>query len=135
MSHVSFSNNIRRGVLRGMHYLNFSAGETKTVACVEGEIFDVIIDARPSSPTYLDHMAVILGGGRAASLTLPPGLAHGFITLTQEASIVYLMSIPYASSEERGFRYDDPVLGIDWPLVPTTVSKKDKCWPLIETQA
>jgi dTDP-4-dehydrorhamnose 3,5-epimerase len=124
------SYNRRRGTLRGMHYQVAPAAEAKLVRCVGGAILDVIVDLRPDSPTYLRHVAVELSVANRRALYVPPLCAHGFQTLTDDAEVSYQMSEFYAPAQERGVRYDDPALGIAWPLPVSEISAKDAAWPL-----
>jgi dTDP-4-dehydrorhamnose 3,5-epimerase len=125
------SYNRRRGTLRGMHYQVAPAAEAKLVRCVGGAVLDVIVDLRPDSPTYLRHVAVELSAANRRALYVPPLCAHGFQTLTDDAEVSYQMSEFYAPAQERGVRYDDPALGLAWPLPVSEISAKDAGWPLL----
>ena len=120
-----------RGVIRGMHFQRSPFEEQKVVTCVAGSIWDVIIDVRESSPTYLKWHAEILSQENQRSIFIPSGFAHGFQTLTQNCSLIYLHSEFYTPEAEHGLRYDDPQLGISWPEPVTFVSDRDKSHPLI----
>ena len=126
---ASFSRNKHAHTLRGLHFMTGHTGETKTVACVRGSIADVVVDMRRESSTYLDHVMLFLDGDRGQTVTLPPGCAHGYLTMTTCTEILYFMSAPYSSDQERGLRFDDACLGIDWPAPPAVVSNKDLSWP------
>lgn len=132
LSQVSYSLNLDKGTLRGLHYLNLEAHETKTVSIVEGEVQDIIVDAREASPTYLDHVSRVLRPG--SSVTIPPGFAHGFLTLTDHTSLVYLMSAAYSASADRGLRWNDSALSIQWLRGPSKISERDESHPLIHSR-
>jgi dTDP-4-dehydrorhamnose 3,5-epimerase len=121
--------NRKKGTLRGMHFQVAPHAETKLVRCTRGEIFDVIIDLRPSSPTYLDSYGVLLSAENYLSLYVPEGFAHGYQTLTDNAEISYMTTALYAPSAARGVRYNEPVFGIQWPLPVSEISEADKKWP------
>lgn len=121
-----------RGTLRGMHYQLDPSAEVKLVRCVRGALLDVIVDVRADSPTYLQHEAFELTAENHRQLYVPRGFAHGFITLTDNVEASYLVSARYSAPSERGLRYNDPRLGIDWPVPIAVISDKDKNWPLID---
>jgi dTDP-4-dehydrorhamnose 3,5-epimerase len=127
------SYNVKRGTLRGLHYQSPPSAEAKVVRCTSGAIYDVIVDVRPESPTYLQHVAVELTAENHRALYLPEGFAHGYQTLSDGAELAYQMSEFYAPAQERGLRYDDPALSIRWPLPVTEISEKDRSWPLLTT--
>ena len=130
-SNVSFSQNA--GTLRGMHFQASPAAETKLVRCVRGSLYDVIIDLRADSPTYLKHFGVKLTAENMRMLFVPRGFAHGFITLEDETEAMYLVSEVYTPEAEGGVRYDDPLFDIKWPLPVSVISKKDATWPLFHS--
>ena len=132
-SNVAFTR--RRGTVRGLHYQEPPATETKLVRCTQGAVLDVIVDLRPGSPTRLRHAAVELTAANHRALLVPPLCAHGYQTLTDDAEITYLVSEFYAPAQERGLRHDDPALAIRWPLPVADVSDKDTAWPLLDFQA
>lgn len=119
----------RRGTLRGMHFQRPPHAEAKVVSCLSGAIYDVIVDLRPRSPTYLQWQAFELAAGDDAALYVPEGFAHGFQTLVDHTKVGYLISAFYAPEAADGVRYDDPRLGIDWPLPVAEISERDKRWP------
>lgn len=125
------SRSARRGTLRGLHYQMQPYGEAKLVRCTRGAIVDVIVDIREDSPTYLQHEAFELTADNHRQLYVPPGFAHSFQTLSDDVEVSYLVSAPYTPSAERGLRYNDERLAIDWPLAVTTLSEKDAAWPLL----
>jgi dTDP-4-dehydrorhamnose 3,5-epimerase len=127
----SLSFNRRRGTLRGMHYQAAPVAEAKLVRCIAGAIYDVIVDIRAESPTYLQHFAVELSAANRRGLYIPEGFAHGFQALTDGAELLYQISEFYAPGYDQGLRYDDPALAIQWPLVVTAISERDASWPLL----
>lgn len=131
IAQCNVSYNRARGTLRGMHYQEAPAAETKLVRCTGGAIHDVIIDLRPDSPTYLRHVAVELTADNRRSLYIPEGFAHGFQTLTDSAEVTYQSGEFYAPGHERGLRHDDPALAITWPLPVSTIADKDRAWTLL----
>lgn len=124
---LSFSR--EKGTLRGLHYQNEPYAETKLVTCLQGVIWDVLVDLRPQSPTYRRWTGMELSVGNGVQLYIPAGCAHGFQTLTDDVLLRYMISQPYAPDFATGLRYDDPALGISWPAVPSVMSEKDKSWP------
>jgi dTDP-4-dehydrorhamnose 3,5-epimerase len=124
---ISFS--VHSGTVRGMHYQREPHSEAKLVRCVKGAIWDVIIDIRPESPTYRQWQGFELSSMNGRQLYIPKGFAHGFQTLSNDVEVNYLISEPYAPDSATGIRYDDPALGINWPLAITEISEKDLNWP------
>jgi dTDP-4-dehydrorhamnose 3,5-epimerase len=106
----------RRGVLRGLHFQAPPHAQGKLVFVVVGTIFDVVVDLRRSSPSYGRWGGVRLGAGRAEQLWVPPGFAHGYLTLSKRADVLYKVTAEHAPEAEGGVRWDDPDLAIDWPL-------------------
>ena len=107
--------NARRGTLRGMHYQADPHGESKLVRCVRGSIFDVAVDLRRDSATFLQWHGVELSAESSDALYIPAGLAHGFQTLTDDCEVLYKMGHRYVPEAARGVRWDDPAFAIDWP--------------------
>lgn len=132
VAQANLSYNERRGTLRGMHYQLPPSGEVKLVRCVRGAIYDVIVDLRPDSPTYLQWFGAELTERNGRALYVPESFAHGFQTLVDGTLVFYQTSEFYAPGRERGLRHDDPALGIDWPLETLVISDKDARWPLLE---
>lgn len=128
---ANMSFNVYAGTLRGMHYQVDPAPETKLIRCVRGSIVDVIVDLRPDSPTYLQHIQITLTAENRTALFVPANFAHGFQTLEDNSEVLYLVSGMYTPSCERGLRFDDPALAIPWPLSTKHISAKDKQWPLL----
>ena len=133
VAQCSVSFNSKKGTLRGMHYQVSPATETKLVRCTHGAIYDVIIDMRPESPTYLSHIGVELTAENGRALYVPEMFAHGFQTLTNETEVAYHIGEFYAPDYQRGLCYDDPAFGIEWPIPVSEISQKDTCWPLLES--
>jgi dTDP-4-dehydrorhamnose 3,5-epimerase len=123
------------GTLRGMHYQGAPHQEAKLVRCTRGTIFDVIVDVRPSSPTYLKWFGAELSEENHRALYVPEDFAHGFLTLTGEVEIQYLVSQFYTPQAERGLRHDDPAVGIQWPGKILVISEKDARWPDVKGAA
>ncbi len=126
---ANMSYNHTRGTLRGMHYQRAPYAETKLVRCVQGAIYDVIIDLRPESATYKRWIGVELTAQNRRALYIPEGFAHGFQTLTDNSDVTYQVSEFYTPGAEGGIRYNDPAFEIKWPLEVTVISEKDKQWP------
>lgn len=114
-----------RGAVRGMHFQHPPHAEDKLVSCLKGEVFDVAVDLRAGSPTFLQWHGEVLSAANMRSLLLPRGFAHGFQTLTDDCELVYLHSHPYAALAEGGLNPRDPTLAIAWPLPPTEMSDRD----------
>lgn len=127
---ANFSHNELKGTLRGLHLQKPPHGEAKLVRCVQGAVFDVLVDLRPSSPTYLRWYGTELSHTNRLSLYIPEGCAHGFQALRDQTDILYLVSAHFEPSSEAGFRHDDPAFGIQWPLPVGRISAKDTYWPL-----
>lgn len=117
--------NTKKGTLRGMHFQYPPAAETKLVRCTRGALLDIIVDLRPESPTYLDHICVELNEDNMRALYVPERFAHGFQALRDNTVTSYQMGEFYKPDTESGFRYDDPLLGLAWPLPVSVVSPKD----------
>ena len=125
----SISFNKKRGTLRGMHLQLPPFAETKLVRCTQGAIYDVIIDLRPDSETYLNWTAVELTSENRKTLYIPKGFAHGFQTLEDNTEIFYQMSEFYSSESARGFRWNDPIFKIHWQEEVTVISDRDRTYP------
>ncbi|MGG5809213.1 dTDP-4-dehydrorhamnose 3,5-epimerase family protein [Falsiroseomonas sp. CW058] len=128
-SQMSLSENTHRHTLRGMHFRAAPKEEQKLVRCVRGAVFDAAIDLRPGSPTYLRHEAVTLSAEAGNAFFIPRGLAHGFLTLTEDAAVEYLIDLPYAPGHDRGVRWNDPAFGIAWPAPPAVIGERDATYP------
>jgi dTDP-4-dehydrorhamnose 3,5-epimerase len=125
----SLSMNAATGTLRGMHFQRAPHEEAKLVRCAAGAIYDVIVDLRPASPTYLRWEAFELTPQSFRQLYIPPGFAHGFQTLAPDTLVSYLISAFYAPEAAHGYRHDDPAFAISWPLPVAAMSEKDRAWP------
>ena len=121
--------NRRKGTLRGMHFQFPPAPETKLVRCTQGAILDIIVDLRPESPTYLEHVAVELSADNYRALYVPERFAHGYQVLEDTTETSYQVGEFYTPGAEGGLPYDDPRLGLSWPLPVTEISEKDREWP------
>jgi dTDP-4-dehydrorhamnose 3,5-epimerase len=126
---ANISYNKKRGTLRGMHYQIAPYEETKLVRCTRGALYDVIVDLRPTSPSYKQWFGLELSADNYKMLYVPEGFAHGFITLQDETEATYQVSQFYTPGSERGLRYNDPAFGIEWPAEVQVISEKDKSWP------
>jgi dTDP-4-dehydrorhamnose 3,5-epimerase len=125
----NLSRNRRRGTLRGMHYQAAPHREAKLVRCVAGAVYDVIVDLRPGSPTHLQWTAEELAASTGAALYVPPGFAHGFMTLEDDTDVFYQMGEFHVPEAARGFRWNDPAFSIGWPFEPVVVSERDRHYP------
>jgi dTDP-4-dehydrorhamnose 3,5-epimerase len=128
----SVSYNARRGTLRGLHYQEAPHEEHKLVRCTAGAVFDVIVDMRTSSPTYRQWFGAELTFDNRVSLFIPPGFAHGFVSLTDHAEVYYMISVAHAPQSSRGLRWNDPAFAIAWPVLPTVISARDAAYPLLD---
>jgi dTDP-4-dehydrorhamnose 3,5-epimerase len=126
---ASVSFNERRGTLRGMHLQRPPHEEAKLVRCLTGSVHDVVVDLRMGSATQFDWVAVELSAQRRNALYIPAGLAHGFVTLEDSCELAYLISAAHEPSAAAGIRWNDPALGIEWPLEPQVVSERDAAFP------
>jgi dTDP-4-dehydrorhamnose 3,5-epimerase len=126
---INNSLSAQAGTLRGMHYQLAPKAEDKVVRCIKGALFDVIIDLRSDSSTFLQHFGVELTAENRRMLYVPKGFAHGFLSLQDNTETIYLVTEYYAADRERGIRYNDPKFGIQWPVEPSVVSPKDLAHP------
>jgi len=129
---VNHSLTRRAGAVRGMHYQHTPHAEMKMVRCLKGKVWDVAVDLRKGSPTFLNWHAVELSAENDHMMVIPEGCAHGFQVLDAESELLYLHTAFYAPEAEGGVRYDDPVLAIHWPLDITDISGRDRGHPLID---
>ena len=129
---VQFNHSVNNasGTLRGMHYQHPPHAEAKLIRCVRGQILDVFVDMRKGK-NFLKWDSQILSEQNNIGLLLPPGVAHGFITLLPDSHILYHHSSYYVPNSEHGVRYNDPMVNIDWPMKPTIISDRDKNHPLL----
>lgn len=127
---VNLSLSTRRGTIRGLHYQKHPHAEAKFVRCVKGALFDVIVDLRPQSPTYLKWAGFEIRASDHRAIYVPAGCAHGVQSLEDDTEMLYMVSACHHPESEAGIRWDDPFFGIEWPDVgPRTVSEKDGAWP------
>lgn len=117
------------GTLRGIHYQLVPKAETKMVRCIKGKLFDAIVDLREESPTFLKWFGVELSAENRKMLYVPKGFGHSFITLEENTEAFYLTTEFYAPEYERGLRWNDPKIGIEWPIEPKIISEKDQNHP------
>ena len=122
--------NAQRGTIRGMHYQLAPSCEVKLVRCTTGALWDVIVDLREKSPTHLQSFGIELSARNRKALYIPEMFAHGFQTLEDGTEVFYQMSEFYSPDRSTGLRYDDPKIGIEWPMPVTSISEKDLQWPL-----
>ena len=132
MSQSNISVTRRAGTVRGMHYQRGVSAEAKYVRCGAGRVFDVAVDIRPSSPTYLEWHGRELTAEGCEALYVPRGCAHGFMALEPDSVVNYMNTHNYDPEREGGLRPDDPGVGIEWPLPITMMSDKDRAWPLVQ---
>ena len=127
---INLSFNKYRGIIRGLHYQTAPYEEAKLFRCTSGAMYDVIIDLRPKSPTYLQWAGFELTADNRKMLYVPENFANGYQALSDNAEVIYLVSQFYSPDSEKGIRYDDPAFNIKWPQKDDmVVSEKDKCWP------
>jgi dTDP-4-dehydrorhamnose 3,5-epimerase len=124
--------NARKGTVRGLHFQVPPSSEVKLVRCTAGSLWDTVVDLRPDSPTYLQYFAIELSARNRLALYIPEMFAHGFQTLEDATEVFYQMSEFYAPKLAQGIRYDDPKIGIQWPLPVTAISDKDLSWTFLE---
>ena len=131
-SQINLSQTLRRGAVRGMHFQYPPAAEAKLIRCLRGRVFDVAVDLRAGSPTFLRWHGLELDEGQPMQVFIPEGFAHGFQALTDDVQLLYLHTLPWSHEHEGRLRFDDPTLAIDWPLPVTQVSAKDRAAPLLD---
>jgi len=129
---LNHSWNKKKGTIRGMHYQVPPHQEVKLVRCVRGKVLDVIVDLRKDSPTFLQHISVELSAENKKMIYMPENFAHGFQTLEDDSELIYHHTEYFTPEADRGLRYDDPALKINWPLPAVNVSDKDKSYKLID---
>jgi len=135
MLQTNMSSNPIKGTLRGLHMQLQPFSECKLVRCTRGSIFDVLVDLRPESETYLDWFGVELTATSGRMLYIPEGCAHGYITLEPDTDVMYQVSQRYAPQAERGFLWNDPAFNIQWPIAPELISVKDQSHPVFNETA
>ncbi len=128
---VNLSRNARALTLRGLHYQDPPFAEAKLVRVTAGRILDVVVDLRDGSPTFRRWVSLELDAAARAAVFIPEGCAHGFLTLTDGADVLYQMGRDHEPGQGRGLRWDDPALAIRWPAEPQVISATDAGWPLL----
>jgi dTDP-4-dehydrorhamnose 3,5-epimerase len=126
------SQSTTRGVLRGLHFQKEPASQGKLVRCLVGETFDAVVDIRKGSPTYRKWVSTNLSAENRYILWIPPGFAHGILTLTSITEIAYKVTSEYSPVHERSIRWNDPAIGINWPIANPILSKRDANAPLLD---
>jgi dTDP-4-dehydrorhamnose 3,5-epimerase len=129
---INLSTTFRRGTVRGMHFQMPPAAEAKLIRCVRGRVFDVAVDLRVGSTTFLHWHSVELDADSPQQVFIPEGFAHGFQALSDDVQLLYLHTARWDREHECVLRYDDPALAIDWPLPVTAISAKDRSAPLLD---
>jgi dTDP-4-dehydrorhamnose 3,5-epimerase len=125
-----------RGSIRGLHYQAPPFEEAKAVRVVQGAVFDVVVDLRPDSPTYLQWVGCELSAANRRLMYVPPGCAHGYQTLQDDTEVFYFVSAPYSPPHQRGVRWNDPAFAIAWPLgPPTRIHERDASYPDVRMAA
>ena len=129
---MNLSGNVRRGTIRGLHWQEAPYGEAKFLRCIRGAVYDVAVDLRPESPTYRRWQGIRLTADDHDAVYVPAGCAHGYQALEDGSEVLYGVSHRYVPGVERGLRWDDPELGIEWPIRDdVVVSPKDAAWPAL----
>ena len=131
----NISVNPHLGTLRGFHYQEPPDEESKTLSCLTGAIYDIVVDLRPNSQTFMSWVSVELSAQNHRSLHLPAGCANAWLTVSENTVVHYYMSELYSPKAYCGFRYNDPGFGFDWPMEPKVISDKDNCFPDFEVQS
>jgi dTDP-4-dehydrorhamnose 3,5-epimerase len=129
---VNFSRTTKKGTVRGMHFQLPPFAERKMITCVRGSVYDVAVDIRSDSPTFLQYFGTVLSCNNSKGLLIPEGFAHGFQTLTDEAELIYIHSAPYSSSQDAALNAIDPILNIKWPRRIKKISLRDRTAPYID---
>lgn len=135
MVQANISYNRQAGTLRGLHFSWSPSVEGKLVRCERGRIHDVVVDLRPDSPAFANHLAVVLDDETRNAIYIPPGVAHGFQTLVPNCDVLYMMTDFYRAEFADGVRYDDPAFGIAWPLAVTNIVERDRTYPDFDAAA
>ena len=129
--HVNLASNCAKATIRGMHYQTSPHSETKVVTCLRGKAFDVVVDIRAGSSTFLESHAEILSPDLLKTIVIPPGFAHGYQTLEDDTELLYLHSVGFEPDAQRGLHPLDDTLEISWPLPPVALSERDSQHPLV----
>jgi dTDP-4-dehydrorhamnose 3,5-epimerase len=128
----NISTNVRAGTIRGLHFQQAPHAEVKLVRCIHGAVYDVVLDVRKNSPTYGRYFGAELSQANGAAIYVPIGFAHGYQSLTDAATVHYMVSAYYSPHHESGVHHADPRIGIKWPLPTSAVSPKDAKLPMLE---
>ena len=131
---INTSESKKKGTIRGFHYQAGKSSEAKIIRCIRGSIYDVVIDLRKKSKTYMKYYGVELSSSNRKMLYVPKGCAHAFQSLEDNIELIYMVDHKYDPKKERGIRYNDPSFGIKWPTKVTNVSKKDKNWKFLKVR-
>ncbi|WP_020592690.1 dTDP-4-dehydrorhamnose 3,5-epimerase family protein [Kiloniella laminariae] len=129
VSQINLSGNVNRGTLRGLHYQGVPVPDPKVVRCIRGAVWDVVVDLRQNSPSYLKWIGAELTADNRKAFVIPGGCAHGFLTLEDNSELLYLMGADFVPELARGQRWDDPAFGIEWPEKPLVISERDANYP------
>ena len=129
---LNHSFNVKKGTVRGLHYQKMPFSESKLIRCIQGRVFDVAVDIRQNSPTYLQYFSIELSADNMSAIFIPNGFAHGFQTLEENSSLIYHHSEYYTTEADAGLRYNDPCINIKWPLPVVNLSVKDKQNPFLD---
>jgi dTDP-4-dehydrorhamnose 3,5-epimerase len=129
LNQSNLSYNISKGTLRGLHFQKSPFEEIKLITCIQGAVYDVVLDLRPTSATFRHWHAITLSQENRHMIYVPPGIAHGFQTLEDHSTLFYQMSTPFMADASTGVRWDDPAFAIQWPLPITVISEKDQGYP------
>jgi len=135
LAQANLSGNRRRGTLRGLHYQKAPYGEDKIVRAVAGAVYDLVLDLRPDSPAYGCWAGFELSAENRRAVLVPRGCAHGYLTLSEGAEMLYLVNTPYQPGAEDGLRWNDPSFDLKWPFEPQIISDKDRNWPDFQSAA
>lgn len=131
ITQINHTYTVKKGAVRGLHFQYPPYTEDKIVSCLRGEVYDVAVDIRKGSPTFLHWHGEILSAANQRSLLISEGFAHGFQTLEENSELLYLHTEFYSPEHEGGVRYNDPAINISWPLDVTDISEKDRNYPLL----
>jgi dTDP-4-dehydrorhamnose 3,5-epimerase len=129
IAQIGVAENMEQGTLRGLHLQAPPYAEAKTIRCIRGRMFDVAVDVRPDSSTFLGWLGHELSGDATLSLHVPAGCAHGYLTLEPDTAVEYIMSTPYHPPAAIGYRFDDAAFRIQWPAPVRRISARDESWP------
>lgn len=126
---ISIAQTREKGTLRGMHFQRPPSVEDKIVSCIQGSIFDVALDLRPRSETFLQHFGFVLSASSPRAVLIPAGCAHGYLTLSEDCKVIYSMTDFYEPTLSSGVRYNDPCFAISWPEKPSRIAERDRDYP------